>query len=107
MGGMPRERSQRLSTVATGNFPIATLCAEEAAEPLLIWDSGQGFPQKYQAGWSGFYEEYPREPGQVAVLPEYVATAYSWNETKHGPKAAFIGWQGKRPPWSFGPAWTK
>lgn len=105
--GMPREREQRLSTIATGQFPIGSMQHDTIAQPLLIWNGAHGFSQPYQAGWSGFYEQHQREPEQVAVLPDYVARAYTWDEKKYGPKSAFVGWQGKRPAWEFGPAWTR
>mmetsp|Transcript_73596 Transcript_73596/g.130512 ORF Transcript_73596/g.130512 Transcript_73596/m.130512 type:complete len:404 (+) Transcript_73596:69-1280(+) len=105
--GMPRERDQRLSTIATGQFPIGTVHDDQPAAPLFVWSQTAGFAPRYAAGWSGFYDKYPREPEQVLVLPDYVASIYRWDERAHGSKAEVTGWQGKEPPWIFGPTWTK
>lgn len=100
--GYPRERSVRISTIAIGDFP-----EEQTSEPVLVWSASEGFPGKYPAGWSGFYQQYPREPHQTLVLPDYVADRYRWDEKRHGPKAAVTGWQGKTPAWRFGPEWSQ
>lgn len=102
--GMPRERSERLATISTGNFLEAMQEHEQTPRPVLIWDHCAGLPPQYEAGWSGFYSEYKREPQEVLVLPEYVASLYKWDEKKWGPKAQVTGWQGRKPAWFFGPA---
>jgi Icc-related predicted phosphoesterase len=104
--GNPRERERRLATIAIGDFPGWSR-AQKPIEPLLIWDIAHGFPEKYQAAWSAFYEKYPREPEQVSILPAYLADRCQWDEEKHGPKSKFIGWEGKTHPWGFGPVWTR
>jgi len=105
--GMPRERDKRVSTVSTGDFLQATEHTNMPVRPVLIWDSAKGFAERYDAGWSGFYRKYEREPKQVTVLPDYVASMYQWDEEKHGPKSKVIGWEGKTPAWKFGPAWSQ
>jgi len=105
--GYPRERSVRMSTIAVGGFPEAAEHEEQATEPVLVWSASSGFPGKYPAGWSGFYQQYPREPDQALVLPDYVADRYHWDEKRHGPKGAVTGWNGKIPAWRFGPEWSQ
>merc|ERR1712137_1321676 len=118
--GMPNERKVRLSTVACGDFPGQWKCGEfpmadpqisgagrKGPTPLLIWDINDGFPsQRYEAGWSGFYQAHPRKPNEVTILPTYVAQNYTWDEKAYGPKDSVSGWDGRAPAWSFGPAWT-
>lgn len=108
---MPREREVRLGTVAVGDFPAPKPTEAKPSigpqQPLLVWDRAQGFPPRYEAGWSGFYHEYSREPNRVVVLPDYVARTYGWDEAKHGPKSEVTGWDGKSPAWSFGPTWSQ
>merc|ERR1711971_1051870 len=71
--GMPQERARRLRSVAVGNFPMAFVHQSypgQPAEPLLIWDAENGFPEQYPAAWSGFYGEYKREPGKTDWLDD-------------------------------------
>lgn len=108
--GMPPEREIRVSTVSLGDFlqpDMDPLHKDTPPKPVLVWDTLSGFPPKYDAGWSGFYAMYGREPYKVTTLPDYVAQMYSWDETTHGPKADVIGWEGKVPAWKLGPAWTQ
>lgn len=105
--GMPRERDKRVSTISTGDFLQATEHENMPVRPVLIWDAASGFAERYDAGWSGFYRKYEREPEEVTVLPDYVASMYQWDEEQNGPKSKVVGWQGKVPAWKFGPAWSQ
>lgn len=105
--GMPRERDQRVSTISVGEFLEATENIKKALQPVLLWSAVSGYPAQYDAGWSGFYHRYAREPHQVCILPNYVADNYSWDESKYGPKSQVTGWDGKTPAWKFGPAWAR
>lgn len=105
---MPRERSRRLGSIATGHFPQDE--PGHSVEPLLVWDSslpGKGLPAPYPAAWSGYYREQPRRPELVTVLPEYVAANFEWDERRHGPKADVVGWGDVQKPFVFAPKWTQ
>ena len=82
----PKERSGRLGTVATGEtFPHG-----DPPTPVLIFDgAAQGFPPRYDAGWSKWYTVYPRMPQLSHILAPWVAGAY-----KRVPGVGETGWFG-------------
>ena len=87
----PSERERRLSTVCASSFPHET-------GPLLVRD-GDGFPPRYQCGWSGYYEHHARTPEVTHILPDYVARQYERIEG-----VGEVGWgEGIRPAWQYGP----
>merc|ERR1719277_784725 len=97
----------RVCTVTTGDFLQSAGDPSRAVRPVLLWSKDSGFPATYEAGWSAFYRVHAREPEQVLVLPDYVASRYRWDEAKHGPKRNVTGMLGKTPAWKFGPAWAQ
>lgn len=67
--GTPTERAQR--RVGLASFPN-----DERPTPLLIYDQTNGFPPRYDAWWSIFYDLNPRRPDLCHVLPPHVARMY-------------------------------
>ena len=93
----PQERRRRLSTVAAGeSFPHG-----ERPQPLLLYASG--FAPRYDAGWSNFYSNYPRQPHVTHLLPPYSARMYEQVEG-----VGEVGWGPgvTQPAWQFGPPST-
>jgi len=65
--GYPSEWSQRPASMKIGAMPD---------EPVVVWDSANGFAPKMQARWSEYYEKNPRTPELTHVLAPYVAPLY-------------------------------
>mmetsp|Transcript_69858 Transcript_69858/g.116023 ORF Transcript_69858/g.116023 Transcript_69858/m.116023 type:complete len:130 (+) Transcript_69858:59-448(+) len=75
----PRERKDRLGTVALGtDFPHG-----KPAVPVLVYDAvARSFPPRYDAGWSNFYARYPRRPDLCHLLAPRAAARYKQVEGK-------------------------
>ncbi|KAL1522093.1 hypothetical protein AB1Y20_021736 [Prymnesium parvum] len=103
----PQERSGRLGTVATGEFPHGS-----PPTPLLIYDAtNRSFPPRYDAGWSNYYARYPRRADLCHLLAPYVASQYKqvqgvgqvgWLKDGDNPDGSATGHP--VPAWALGPA---
>ena len=104
----PQERESRLPTIATGDdFPHGP-----DPKPVLLYTASVGesfapsghdgsFAPQHVAGWSRFYEIYPRRPNLTHVVPPYVANHLRRLE------GGIVGWgdhiKVARAVWELGP----
>lgn len=112
--GYPMERESRLPTIATGDdfphgadsTPVLIYTADAAA--VDVTDAEQHAPQalgegrfapRYVAGWSHFYELYPRRPELTNTVPQYVADRLTQLD------GGVVGWGDhvKLAAWELGP----
>lgn len=91
----PGERQYGGSLVALDGFPVLT------PEPVLVWDSAEGWAPRRRSAWSDYYTKYGRRPEVTNAVPSVVADASSLTPVARSCQGGFLA--GRMPIWMFGP----
>mmetsp|Transcript_46147 Transcript_46147/g.137940 ORF Transcript_46147/g.137940 Transcript_46147/m.137940 type:complete len:625 (-) Transcript_46147:61-1935(-) len=91
----PGERQFGGSLVALDGFPVL------APQPVLVWDSREGWAPKRRSAWSDYYTRYGRRPEVTNVVPSVVADASGLAPAAKNCQGGFLA--GRAPIWMFGP----